>query len=294
MTTAPRAPLRVGIVQMQSTEDVESNIEAALSAIERVAKKGCDLISLPENALFLRINRAADKPMQFDLKESFWQRFSELSKKYKTHVLVGSVPYKSAARDGSDGGTAKSSAEPSAKPTNSTIWIKPDGSLLATYDKIHLFDVDVVGAPPVRESDTFSHGRDPKIIEINGWRIGLSICYDLRFSELFRQYALAEVDLILVPAAFLVPTGEAHWHLLLRARAIEGQCYAIAAAQAGEHKSQTGHSRRTFGHSLAVAPWGEVLFELKENGPAEGVVELTPDRISKVRSQIPMKNHRRI
>lgn len=270
----------MGLVQLQSNENIESNVDAALKAIERIAQKQCDLISLPENALFLRLDRAPNQTVQFDLKEKFWPRFLALAKTYNTNILVGSIPLLSHGLSG--------------KPTNTTIWVSSDGAINGVYDKIHLFDVDVEGAPPVRESDSFSPGNKPAIIEVKGWSIGLSICYDLRFSELYQKYAAEEVDLIMVPSSFLVPTGQAHWHVLLRARAIESQCYVVAAAQSGEHKSATGRTRHTYGHSLVVAPWGEILADLSESGPAETVVELTPERISKVKLQIPMRNHRRL
>jgi nitrilase len=129
-------------------------------------------------------------------------------------------------------------------------------------------------------------------MELKGWKIGLSICYDLRFSELFLTYAKQAVDLILVPSAFLVPTGRAHWHVLLRARAIEAQAYVLAAAQGGKHISGKAQ-RETFGHTLAVGPWGEVISELEE-APGHIIIELRPESITKVREQIPMDGHRRL
>jgi predicted amidohydrolase len=155
-----------------------------------------------------------------------------------------------------------------------------------------LFDVEVAGAPPVRESDYFNGGSEARVVEIDGWKFGLSICYDLRFAELYLRYAREKADVILVPSAFLVPTGEAHWHVLLRARAIEAQCFVAAPAQSGEHHSDS-QVRKTYGHSLVVDPWGKVLAELKES-PQIQVVELDRELITKARRQIPMGGHRRL
>ena len=275
----PKQSLLVGVVQMCSTDDVEQNVNAALNALN--ALRGCRLICLPENALFLRMSKENSSTV-FDLTEPFWQRFQEFATANKADILIGSVPLKN-RRSGKNG-----------KPTNSTIWIQASGEIGPTYDKIHLFDVDVKGAPPVRESDSFAYGESPQMIEIDGWRIGLSICYDVRFAELYSWYAERDAHLILVPAAFLVPTGEAHWHTLLRARAIESQAFVVAAAPSGGHRNVRDERRETFGHSLVVDPWGEVLVDIENRGATEVAVELDPARLTKVREQIPQSTHRRL
>jgi predicted amidohydrolase len=180
------------------------------------------------------------------------------------------------------------------KFSNSTVFLNPNVDPHVVYSKIHLFDVDVEGAPPVRESDHFVNGSGPALIDFRGWKLGLSICYDLRFPELYLNYA-QKADLILVPSAFLVPTGEAHWHVLLRARAIESQCYVAAPAQSGEHVSHldSGQVRKTYGHSLIVDPWGRALEEMA-SGLDIRTVELSRTPIEKARRQIPMKAHRRL
>lgn len=278
MSSLSPKPLKVGVVQMQSADDVSANVRAALLSIRRLADQGCRLICLPENALFFRIEKNANFDTRVNLQEDYWAEFVAVAKKTATHILVGSVPYSTGQQ----------------KPANTTIWVKPSGELSPCYDKIHLFDVDVKGAPPVRESDVFSHGHEPKVIDIEGWRVGLSICYDMRFSELYTYYRKHDVQLILVPSAFLVPTGQAHWHVLLRARAIESQCFVVAAAQAGEHKSASGSTRHTYGHSLIIGPWGDILAESNKAGPDELIFELNPESIIKVRAQIPMASHRRL
>lgn len=275
----PEQSLLVGLVQMCSTDNVDENVDSALTAMK--ALRGCDVICLPENALFLRMKKDAGAiTTVFDLTEPFWERLGDYAKTQRTHILVGSVPYKG-ERTG-------------RLPTNSTIWIKSNGDIERAYDKIHLFDVDVMGAPPARESESFSHGSAPQIIEINGWRIGLSICYDLRFAELYSWYAAHDVHALMVPSAFLVPTGEAHWHTLLRARAIESQAFVVAAAQSGGHQNARGETRETFGHSLVVDPWGKLIAEVETSGRAEVAVELDPARLAQVREQIPQSSHRRL
>ena len=250
---------------LENVEQVEAYLEKA---------KGSDLILLPENALYFRVSSKAPK-FALTGEEDFWAKWQKWCADNDTSIMVGASPYK---KDG--------------KTMNSTIWIKPDGVELP-YDKIHLFDVDVDGHKPVRESDQFGHGSDTNIVEWKGFKFGLSVCYDLRFPELFLRYAKAGVDAILVPAAFLVPTGRAHWHTLLKARAIESQCYVMAAAQGGEHKNEDS-VRKTFGHSLAIDPWGEVLAEKDDDQVGLISFELQKDRIQQVRTQIPMANHRRL
>ena len=261
---------------MSSTDDVGDSVAQALKAM--TALRDCDVICLPENALYLRLtSERGAHPTTFDLTEPFWSQFRDFAKVQGTHILIGSIPYK----------------REKGLPTNTTIWVNHEGDIRPAYDKIHLFDVDVDGAPPVRESESFAHGGAPQIIEINGWRIGLSICYDVRFAELYSWYAAREVDVLMVPSAFLVPTGEAHWHALLRARAIESQAFVVAAAQSGGHHNARGNRRETFGHSLVVDPWGVVLADIDTPGAAEVAVELEPSRLFQVRKQIPQKSHRR-
>jgi predicted amidohydrolase len=241
----------------------------------RAVSQKTELVVFPENTLYFRIQSGSKlKSAELDGPE-----FTELKK------LV----------DGS--GTSLMLTTPlksGDKCSNSTVLLNPHEDPSVVYSKIHLFDVDVEGAPPVRESDHFVNGSGPALIDFRGWKLGLSICYDLRFPELYLNYA-QKADLILVPSAFLVPTGEAHWHVLLRARAIESQCYVAAPAQWGEHISDldAGQVRKTYGHSLIVDPWGRVLEEMA-TGLDIRTVELSRTVIEKVRRQIPMKAHRRL
>jgi predicted amidohydrolase len=168
--------------------------------------------------------------------------------------------------------------------------IDREGEIRATYDKLHLFDVDLPTGESWRESNVYSAGKG--VVLVNGTpvgKLGLSICYDLRFPGLFARLAESDADVIAVPAAFTVPTGKAHWHVLLRARAIEAGLFVVAAAQVGHHED----GRNTFGHSLVVDPWGEVLLDMGEESGI-GFAEIDLKRISDVRSRIPALNHRRI
>lgn len=268
---------RVAVAQMNSIDDVNSNVDQVIELMNEAHQAGkVDLLCFPENCLFLRLSKTKSIP-EVKLNSDQIHRIEEAANSSGINILLGSVPVKTAGD----------------KLANATVLVKPKVRAKIVYEKMHLFDVDVKGAPPVRESDSFRPGQGPSIIEINGWKFGLSICYDLRFSSLFAHYALAEVDGILVPSAFLVPTGRAHWHTLLRARAIESQCYVIAAAQAGIHRNSNGDSRETYGHSLVVDPWGEVVVDLATTPKIVQTVELSQAKLNWVRGQIPQLGHRR-
>jgi predicted amidohydrolase len=265
--------LKVGICQMTSLDDPLENarfIEDVISASEEV-----DLWSFPENCLFLRAGSGGDVAAM-ELSHPAVDRIQRAVDRRGCEVHLGSLPLRG------EGG----------KNWNSTVWLTPGGNPQRAYDKIHLFD-HAVGAAS-RESDAFWSGREPSMRQVKGWRMGLAIGYDLRFAELFSAYASAGVDAILLPAAFLVPTGKAHWEILLRARAIESQCYMVAAAQAGSHRFADGKVRFTHGHSMAVGPWGEVIWESKKDGPDHQVVVLTKHELESVRGRLPMHGHRRL
>lgn len=270
--------LRVAVGQMTSTDSVSKNLEQMVQLTGQIKDLDLvDLVAFPENAMFFRISKKGELP-GLSPDDSHFAVLKEICERHQLTILVGSAPM----------------IEPSGRISNATVWVEPGGVANVVYRKIHLFDVDVAGAPPVRESDLFEHGREPKVIDFKGWRLGLSICYDLRFSELYAQYARAKVDAIFIPSAFLVPTGEAHWHVLTRARAIESQAYVIAPAQSGEHLGQNGDVRRTYGHSMAIDPWGLVLGDLENTGPKIQVFTLERKRLEWVRGQIPQAGHRRL
>lgn len=266
--------LRLALAQMTSSDDISANLDTVELLYKKSISQQPDLVVFPENTLFMRL-QSGSIVKGVELNSEPMSRLSQLVESHGVPLLLTTAI---ASNNGLN--------------HNATVLLEKGSRPRIVYSKIHLFDVDVKGAPPVRESEHFHHGQQPSIIEVAGWRIGLTICYDLRFAELFLQYA-HDVDLVLVPSAFLVPTGEAHWHVLLRARAIEAQAFVAAPAQVGEHLSVSGAKRHTYGHSLAVDPWGRVLADL-QNSPEIQVIELKRSEIEKVRTQIPMKHHRRL
>jgi predicted amidohydrolase len=233
-----------------------------------------DLILFPENCLYLRVIEGEQIPF-FKLDCFEFQNLSELAKKHEVTLHLGSVPL-----------------QLEGEIFNSSVWIFADGRIEAGYQKMHLFDIQLEDQKQIRESDVFSYGQRPNMVTLKDWKIGESICYDLRFSELYSIYAKAEVDVILIPSSFLVPTGIAHWQILTRARAIESQCYVLASAQGGQHIGKNGSIRETFGHSIAISPWGKVLVEIEAPLKWQFLV-LNKSENVKVRKQIPMKSHRR-
>jgi deaminated glutathione amidase len=267
--------LKVAVCQMTSMDSTEKNF-AQIKSLLQGADQQLDLVCFPENSLYMRVIEG-EKIQGMKLTDPAFHQVSALAKDMNAHLHFGSIPLRI------DGHLR-----------NASVLVKPDGEILPSYYKIHLFDIDLEGQPKVRESDIYQHGHEPKIIELNGWHIGQTICYDLRFSELFNYYAQHSVELILVPSSFLVKTGQAHWEVLLRARAIESQAYVIAAAQAGRHVGQTGAVRETYGHSLAIDPWGQILREGSAAGPELMLIDLDLEKVHAVRRQIPMKNHRRL
>lgn len=271
--------LRVALVQLLSGQDALANGGVIRQALESAATQGAGLAFFPENSLWQRVDpqaQARDFAPSDHLLLELHQRCQELD----LIAHLGSCPVRDA-----DGNRR-----------NSTIVLGGRTGVEFPYSKIHLFDVDIAGQKPIRESEIFAPGDSPKVWESQGWRWGLSVCYDLRFSELFRGYAAVGVDAISVPSAFTVPTGRAHWHVLLRARAIESQCYVVAAAQGGSLEVN-GHSRHLYGHSVVIDPWGEILLDLGESvdstGYRIGVCDLNRERLETVRMQIPMGEHRR-
>jgi deaminated glutathione amidase len=277
-----KAVLKVALVPLTSTDKVDVNVQKILNKLNYI-KSNVDIVFLPENSLYFNFNKKLD-PSHAILDDDSLQPLKDWAKSNKTVIHLGGVPYKTA------NGIC-----------NSSLVIDEAGKLTSHYEKIHLFDVDVAGKT-VRESDSFTPGKTPAILEIKGWKIGLSICYDLRFAELFVHYHKQGVDAIVVPSSFLVETGRAHWSTLLRARAIETQTYVLAPAQVGIHESvrdKTLPAKTTWGESLAVGPWGEILarsesFDDKVGVGAPIVLDLEPTRLDQVRGQIPMKGHRRL
>lgn len=268
--------LHVALVQMTSIDDVETNASQMLEQLEKIHPSSkVRLACFPENCLYMR-TREGEAILPVDFKHPGFQKLAAYAVEKKMYLHLGAIPVKIGDH-----------------MYNGSVLITDQGEILPTYQKMHLFDIQLAGQKPIRESDVYRHGEKPNILEIDGWKIGESICYDLRFSELYSSYARSEVDMILIPAAFLVKTGEAHWDVLVRARAIESQAYVLAAAQGGTHIGKNGGVRETYGNTLAVDPWGQVMARA-EASPNLLIVTLSKERIENVRRQIPMKSHRRI
>lgn len=266
--------MKIALVQLNSNDEISTNLNVVRSAIEKASAENSDLVIFPENALFFRIsNTDKVQPIKIDGAEVL-----SLSEVCKRHSIAAHLT---------------TAIEDSGRVYNASIFIDKNGVAKKLYNKIHLFDIELSGQAPIRESDSFKHGSEPVIFEFEGFKFASSICYDIRFAELYSFYAKNEVDVILVPAAFLVKTGMAHWEVLLRARAIESQCYVLAPAQQGTHSSKQSNTvRETYGHTMAVGPWGDVL-TLKKEGVGLVFAEINKDEIKKVRTQIPMRSHRR-
>lgn len=270
-----KSSLSIAICQLTSVDDVALNLQQIENLLSPVKPGEVELVCFPENCLYMRIKEGEDMP-GFDVADPTLRRLCELAVELKTSFHLGSIPLRERE-----------------KLSNASVLIDPQGFARVTYRKVHLFDIQLEGQKPIRESDVFHHGVKAESFMTHDWKIGQTICYDLRFSELFYQYALEQVDVILVPAAFLVPTGQAHWEVLLRARAIESQAYVVAAAQAGTHKSSKGQ-RQTYGHSLVIDPWGQIVAQGVSDQPQLLKVQLNKAEIAKVRRQIPMHDHRRL
>jgi len=266
--------MRVTCVQMCSGEDVTQNLGVAAELIAKAKAGGCELAVLPENFSFMSAEERAKRRAAAHPDKSEAMAFlAEQSKNHGMTII---------------GGTAPLLCDEAPGMRNSSVVFDPGGKEIACYDKIHLFDVVIPGDTHT-ESASVTPGTSPETVDINGWKTGLSVCYDLRFPELYRHYSANGCQLLSVVAAFTVPTGKAHWETLLRARAIENQCYMLAAAQAGEHPG----GRKTWGHSMIIDPWGVVLAECGE-GAGLIVAEIDKARLQQVRGIIPALSHRRM
>ena len=264
------------IALFQSTTGIhpEANARALVAAVEEAASGGAEMLFTPEmSGLLDRDSSRAAGNLRREENDPVLAAVREAAKRNRIWLSIGSLAV--LAEDG--------------KVANRSYVIDREGEVRAKYDKMHLFDVDLPTGESWRESNVYSAGQG--VVLVNGTpvgKLGLTICYDLRFPMLFARLAEANADVIAVPAAFTVPTGLAHWHVLLRARAIEAGLYVVAAAQVGHHED----GRTTFGHSLVVDPWGEVLLDMGER-TGVGFADIDLKRISDVRSRIPALNHRR-
>ncbi|MBF9043125.1 carbon-nitrogen hydrolase family protein [Rhodobacterales bacterium HKCCE4037] len=259
--------LRIAIGQMCSADTHEVNIDTMRALAGQAKGQGADMLALPEVAGLMNANRKVAQTQVVAAEDDpFIAACREAAAANGIWLHSGSTPVRA----------------PDGRFFNHSTLIKPDGEIAATYNKVHLFDVDVPGAT-FKESKAFAPG-DAAVLADTPWGpMGLTICYDMRFPHLHRLLAEGGARLIFSPAAFTVPTGRAHWHVLLRARAIETGAYVIAAAQSGTHAD----GRETYGHSLAVDPWGKVIADLEDGAPKLEVVEIDLSMVEKTRVQIP-------
>ena len=266
--------MRIALHQMTSCIDPMRNASDMQDAIAKAADDGAVMYFAPEMALLVDRDRARARKYMADESHSMaLQSLIAAAARYRIWVHIGSMPI---LDDGAE------------KLANRSIIISPDGTIAARYDKMHLFDVDLASGETWRESSAYVGGEQPVVVQTPLGQMGLAICYDMRFPDLFSAYAKLGVDVLTLPSAFTVPTGEAHWHTLLRARAIESAAFVIAAAQCGVHED----GRQTYGHSLVVDPWGSILLDMGDL-PALACVDLDLDAIKRVRQQIPVHANRR-
>lgn len=262
------------VVQLRSTSDTEANWQQARDLVTRAAERGARLVATPENTNFL-----GPHPQKVATAETLaggtCTRFAELARHLGVQILLGSFNERS--------------DEP-ARCYNTSVLFDTDGSQLAVYRKIHLFDVDV--SPEVRfaESATVSAGNDLVTVGSSCGTLGLTVCYDLRFPGLYQQLRTLGAEVLTVPSAFTLTTGKDHWHVLLRARAIENQCYVLAPAQFGRHDDEA--LRESFGHAMIVDPWGQIL-AMVADGPGIAVAEIDRQRLARIRASMPVMEHRR-
>ncbi|BCW87927.1 Deaminated glutathione amidase [Alphaproteobacteria bacterium SO-S41] len=264
---------RAACVQMRSSDDMAANIADASALIRDAAGQGAHYIQTPENTCLMAPDGGAKFDLTFDeANDPALPAFRALAEELGVWLHIGSL----AIKVGPD------------KVANRAFVIDPQGAIAAHYDKIHLFDVQLANGEDYKESATVAPGDKLSTVELPWGKLGVSICYDLRFPHLYRSFGKAGCSFIAIPAAFTKTTGEAHWHVLQRARAIENGAFVISAAQGGRH----ANGRQTYGHSLIIDPWGEIL---AEGGTEPGVViaDIDPAEVAAVRGRIPALSHDR-
>jgi predicted amidohydrolase len=267
--------MRIALLQMTSGIDPAANAKIICGAIEDASSNGAEILFTPEMCGMLdRDRKRAAANISLESEDVVLAEVRNAAKEAGIFLALGSLAIK---RD-------------DEAWVNRSFLIDPDGNIAARYDKMHMFDVELASGESWRESSAYAAGDRLAVVDDTPLgRLGLTICYDLRFPALFEALGNAKCDAISIPAAFTVPTGRDHWHILLRARAIEASAFVIAAAQVGKHED----GRRTFGHSLVIDPWGEVLLDMGGEGAGLGYAEIDLGRIAEVRAQLPSLANRR-
>lgn len=264
--------MRVAAIQLSSQADVAENLLTIRGLLEEASRGGAALAVLPEGFAFLGLD-GEKRRIQQPLDGSIVGFLRDEARRLSLAIVGGGFPERS---------------PDDARPFNTSVAVDERGEVVGAYRKTHLFDVDLADGTSFRESRTTSPGETEVVTGLVGWSVGLSICFDLRFPEFFAREREAGAELLTVPAAFTKTTGAAHWHTLLRARAIETQCYVVAAAQTGVHPG----GRETFGHSLVVDPWGRVIGERAE-GPGVVLADLDAGYVADVRARMPLSRSSR-
>ena len=266
--------IRTAAIQFTAGPEIEENFSNIIAMIREAAKNGATLIMTPENTCHMRA-RMQEKLVSApdETGAAGVSIFAALAKQLDVHILVGSLSIRQA----------------SGKLANRSYLFSPHDRAPITYDKIHLFDADFGDGRCYRESDVFQNGERAVVADVDGFKLGMSVCYDVRFPMLYRALAKGGAGIIAVPAAFVVETGAAHWHALLRARAIENGVYIVAPAQGGTHAG----GRQTYGHSLIVDPWGEIIAEKTDDAPGIVYADITAAAIARARSSVLSLQHDR-
>jgi len=273
MSAALTSTFKVGLVQMRSGIDPQANLAAAIAAIEDAKRGGADYVLTPEMTNIMEANRERFMATIVDEEhDPTLAALRDVARRLSIYLHIGSLAVK---------------VSPD-KAANRSFLIDRSGDVAARYDKIHMFDVDLASGESYRESRNYRAGELAVVADLPWGRLGVTVCYDLRFPALYRALAESGASFFSIPSAFTRQTGEAHWHVLMRARAIENGCFVFAAAQSGKHEN----GRETFGHSLVVDPWGQIL---AEGGAEPGVVlaEIDPAQVAVARSRIPSLHHGR-
>jgi len=273
MSPTKAASFKVGLIQMRSGLDPAANLDAALDLVNQAKAAGADYVQTPEMTNILALKREQlFATIVAEEQDPTLARLRETARKLSIYIHIGSLAIKTSPE----------------KAVNRSFLIDRKGEVAARYDKIHMFDVDLADGESYRESNTYRPGELAIVADLPWGRLGLTVCYDLRFPALYRALAEAGASFLAIPSAFTRQTGEAHWHVLQRARAIENGCFVFAAAQGGKHEN----GRETFGHSLVIDPWGRVL---AEGGAEPGLVmaQIDPATVALARARIPSLHHGR-
>ena len=271
--------MRAAILQMCSSDDPGENLQAVLSALSEAKAAGADILLTPEVTNCVSQSRAHQaRVLHLEAEDQTLASVRNAAREAGIWVLLGSLGLQS--------------GDPDGRFANRSFLISDRGEIAGWYDKIHMFDVNVTETETFRESDGYRPGDRAVVVETPLATFGLSICYDMRFAYLYRDLAKAGAQVLTVPAAFSPVTGKAHWETLLRARAIETGCFVIAPAQTGDHRVSTGKPRQTHGHSLVVAPWGEVLLDAGTD-PGLHIIDVDVKEVDKARGRVPSIRHDR-